>query len=218
MPGSGSSDWQALLAFWFGPLDDGLAAPDQRALWFAPNPDFDAQCSANFGPLLAPAAAGEPSVPDTLAAAGELRDWLDEPRGRLAFIILTDQIPRNVYRGTAQAYDWDPLALKAARDGVASGADRSLSWDERAFFYMPFEHSEDILDQHLAVGLFTHLRDESPKAIRSTTGNSLRYAQQHRDIIVRFGRFPHRNGVLRRTSSAAEAAFVAESNGFGQLP
>ncbi len=199
-----AEEWHDLLAFWFGQQSDGLAPKAQREQWFAPNPNFDAQCSASFGPLLAP------------AAAGELRDWLEQPRGRLAFIILTDQIPRNVYRGTAEAYDWDPLALKAARDGIIQGVDQTLGWDERSFLYMPFEHSEDILDQHLAVGLFTHLRDASPKDIRDITGNNLRYAQQHRDIIIRFGRFPHRNEVLRRASTPAEKAFVADSDGFGQ--
>lgn len=201
-----TEEWHALLEFWFGAQSDGLADKNRREQWFAPNPAFDAQCSASFGPLLAP------------AAAGELRDWLEQPRGRLAFIILTDQIPRNVYRGTAEAYDWDPLALKAARDGIVEGVDKELGWDERSFFYMPFEHSEDILDQHLAVGLFTYLRDTSPKGIRDITGNGLRYAQQHRDIIVRFGRFPHRNEVLKRASTAAEKAFVADSDGFGQTP
>jgi uncharacterized protein (DUF924 family) len=81
---------------------------------------------------------------------------------------------------------------------------------------MPFEHSEDILDQHLAVGLFTLLRDQSPKGQRSETGNYLRFAQQHRDIVLRFGRFPHRNEVLGRNSSAEERAFVDAGDGFGQ--
>lgn len=197
-------EWQTLLDFWFGELTDGLAADETRAQWFQPNPNFDAQCSAEFGPLLAP------------AAAGALHDWLEEPRGRLAFIILTDQLPRNIYRGKAEAYAWDALALDAARAGITTGSDRELGWDERSFFYMPFEHSEDILDQHLAVGLFSKLRDESPGNIKNTTGNNLRFAQQHRDIILRFGRFPHRNAVLRRKSSPAEAAFVAAGDGFGQ--
>jgi uncharacterized protein (DUF924 family) len=196
--------WQPLLDFWFGPLIDGVAEADRRQQWFLAEPNFDAQCSAQFGPLLAP------------ALAGELDDWLVKAHGRLAFIILTDQMPRNIYRGSAQAYAWDTKALQAAKDGVAAQADRELGWDERSFFYMPFEHAENLLDQHLAVGLFALMRDESPGELRNQTGNSLRFAQQHRDIILRFGRFPHRNAVLGRKSSAQEVDFVAGSDGFGQ--
>ena len=197
--------WGRLLDFWFGDLTGGIAADSIRRQWFQPDPAFDTQCSAEFSGLLAP------------AAAGELAAWLDTPRGRLAFIVLTDQLPRNIYRGKAEAYAWDPLALDAARQGVAQGDDRALEWDERSFFYMPFEHSEEILDQHLAVGLFNNLRDASPKNLREITGNNLRYAQQHRDIIMRFGRFPHRNALLQRKSSSEEADFIAAGDGFGQL-
>ena len=197
-------EWQPLLDFWFGTLVDGVAQADKRQQWFQPNPNFDAQCSAQFGPLLA------------LAVAGDLDDWLVTARGRLAFIILTDQMPRNIYRGSAQAYAWDALALQAARKGIGLKNDRALGWDERSFFYMPFEHAEDILDQHLAVGLFALIRDESPPELRNQYGNNLRHAQQHRDIILRFGRFPHRNIVLGRKSTADETAFVASGDGFGQ--
>ena len=196
--------WQTLLDFWFGPLVNGVADADKRQRWFQPDPNFDAQCSAEFGPLLAP------------ALAGELDDWLLTAQGRLAFIVLTDQMPRNIYRGSAEAYAWDTAALQVAREGVALQADRELAWDERSFFYMPFEHAENLLDQHLAVGLYSLMRDESPRELRNQTGNSLRYAQQHRDIILRFGRFPHRNVVLGRKSSVDEADFVAGSDGFGQ--
>lgn len=96
------------------------------------------------------------------------------------------------------------------------GIDRALNFDQRAFFYMPFEHSENILDQHIAVGLFSQLRDESPGPRRELIGNNLRFAQQHRDIIARFGRFPHRNAVLERDSSPEELDFVAAGDGFGQ--
>ena len=108
------------------------------------------------------------------------------------------------------------IALQAATDGVTSGIERSLCWDERSFFYMPFQHYERIIDQHLAVGLFTSLRDEAPRHLRSAMGNKLRSAQQHRDIILRFGRFPHRNHTLGRASSKAEQQFLKHNNGFGQ--
>lgn len=192
-----------LLHFWFGELDGGMADEDHRARWFASEPEFDEECR-RFGPLL------------ETAASGSLHEWHKTPHATLALIILCDQIPRNIFRATADAFGYDKIALQAATDGVASGIDRALCWDERCFFYMPFEHSERIIDQHLAVGLFTSLRDEAPKHLRSTMGNSLRFAQQHRDIILRFGRFPHRNQALGRTSSNEEQQFLKHNNGFGQ--
>jgi len=204
MLGAVVESWLPLLDFWFGELSDGLADNAHRHNWFEPAPEFDAACTQRFGHLLAP------------ASAGALDDWLAHERGRLAFIVLNDQLSRNIHRGTARAYASDPAALQAAWDGVDQGVDRALSWDERSFFYMPFEHSERMLDQHLAVGLFSHLRDEAPKELRSAMGNSLRYAQRHRDIIKRFGRFPHRNDVLERASSEAELEYLTSASSFGQ--
>ncbi len=197
-------DVDALLDFWFGELSDGLADDAHRQRWFAPDRAFDEVCEQRFAPLL------------DRAQRGELDGWQTTPRGRLGFIVLCDQMPRNVHRGRSQAYAWDGLALAAAKAGIREKQDVELGWDERCFFYMPFEHSEDLIDQHTAVGLFSALRDESPGEIRELTGNYLRYAHQHRDIVQRFGRFPHRNAVLGRTSSDAEGAFVAGSDGFGQ--
>jgi uncharacterized protein (DUF924 family) len=196
--------WQALLDFWFGRLNAGLADDSHRRQWFTPDAQFDARCRQHFQHLL------DKDVEPSLNA------WLTTPQGRLAFIVLTDQLPRNIFRGTARAFAWDHLALQAAKQGLREEDDRKLPWDYRAFFYLPFEHSESLSDQHLAVGLFTFLRDESPKDIRQITGNYLRFAQQHRDIIARFGRFPHRNAVLGRMSSDDELAFIADTDGFGQ--
>lgn len=197
---------ETVLQFWFGQLEDGVASPAQRQLWFVSDPEFDARCTAEFASWL------------SAAAEGQLDAWLENPRTTLAFIVLCDQLPRNIHRGTAQAFAWDPLALRAAHQGIEAGFDQTLAWDERAFFYMPFEHSERVLDQHLAVGLFTSLRDQIPTQHKSNAGNNLRFAQQHRDIILRFGRFPHRNAVLDRTSTAEELTYIADSDGFGQNP
>ena len=197
------SDAARLLRFWLGDLEDGMADAYHRARWFTPDPDFDDECR-RFGPWL------------EAAASRDLHEWHNTPQATLALIILCDQIPRNIFRGTAKAFGYDRIALRAATDGVACGVDRKLCWDERSFFYMPFQHSERILDQHLAVGLFTSLRDETPKHLRSTMGNSLRSAQQHRDIILRFGRFPHRNQALGRSSSNEEQQFLMHNDGFGQ--
>jgi uncharacterized protein (DUF924 family) len=197
--------WQPLIEFWFGELHNGLARAAKRKRWFAPDPNFDRVCKDEFGHLL--------ELADTRA----LDHWQHSAKGQLAYILLTDQLPRNIFRGTAQAYRWDPLALKIARKGLQANVDQHLALDERSFFYMPFEHSEALLDQHLAVGLFTYLRDISPKQNRDVTGNTLRFAQQHRDIILQFGRFPHRNAALGRPSSQAERDFIAAGDGFGQI-
>lgn len=197
--------FQPLLDFWFGPLTNGLAAADKRKRWFTPDSAFDALCAEKFSPLF------------DLVGSGDLAHWHNSAHGQLAFILLTDQLPRNIFRGTRKAFAFDSAALQTARDGIAAGIDQQLESDEQAFFYLPFEHSENLLDQHIAVGLFTCLRDTSPKDIRDITGNTLRYAQQHRDIILRFGRFPHRNAALGRKSSQAEEDFIAAGDGFGQL-
>jgi uncharacterized protein (DUF924 family) len=194
-------EYLELLDFWFGELTEGVADDEHRTRWFVASSDFDQQCASRFGRLLN----------DVNAI-----DWGDSPRARLASIILYDQLPRNIYRGQREAFAHDQHALSVARCGVEQRADLELNLDERAFFYMPFEHSESLLDQHTAVGLFGGLRDAAPKPLRNQTGNSLRFAQQHRDIIVRFGRFPHRNSVLGRDSSPEELAFVAGGDGFGQ--
>lgn len=193
-----------LLLFWFGELTDGFADPAHREKWFSGGPAFDDDCRSRFSSLAA------------RATDGDLDHWLTGARSCLAFILLTDQIPRNIHRGTAMAFATDGPALNAARIGVEAGFDRSLSFDERCFFYLPFEHSESLIDQHTCVGLFTQLRDESPDGFRHHTGNYLKFAHQHRDIIARFHRFPHRNGVLDRTSTAAELEYLKAGSTFGQ--
>ncbi len=199
------TDYLELLEFWFGELTDGIAGESRRKNWFAASAEFDQQCTVKFGHLLT----------DIDALSGG-QDWGETPRAQIAYVILYDQMPRNIFRGHREAFAYDHLALEVAKRGIEQGVDQHLKLDERAFFYRPFEHSESLLDQHIAVGLFTALRDSSPKHLRSRTGNSLRSAQQHRDIIVRFGRFPHRNHLLGRKSSDAEAIFIEDGNGFGQ--
>ncbi len=201
-----SATYEPLLEFWFGKLGQGVAHPEVRNRWFQPDSTFDNLCRTQFKHLV-----------DSVDA-GALESWRFSGKGCLAYILVCDQLPRNIYRGNKLAYGWDERALAAATQGVRQGLDQELGWDERAFFYMPFEHSESLLDQHTAVGLFTNLRDESAPPVRQLMGNSLRYAQQHRDIIKRFRRFPHRNAVLGRTSTAEEEAFIEQGDGFGQNP
>ena len=195
----------ALLDFWFGDLTDGFSDAAHRTRWYAFDDAFDRLIRDQFAATL------------QAACDGELDPWLDDPQGRLAFIVLTDQFSRQIHRGTAQAFASDALALSAAREGITRGMDRELELNQRSFFYMPFEHSERLVDQHTAVGLFSQLRDQTPAPYRHHTGESLRHAQQHRDIVQRFGRFPHRNALLDRLSTEQEVEFLTQaSNRFGQ--
>ncbi|MDP6376618.1 MAG: DUF924 family protein [Pseudomonadales bacterium] len=193
-----------LLEFWFGTLEKGFADQAHRQRWFSPAEAFDSECRGRFGFLI------------DAVCQGDLQHWLHTSRGTLAYILVCDQLPRNVHRGTAAAFANDALALSAARRGVNARADIGLTFDERSFFYMPFEHSESVIDQHASVGLFTKLRDETPPGDRQLTGGSLRHAHGHRDIILRFGRFPHRNQLLGRQSSTDEMAHLAQGHHFGQ--
>ena len=144
------------------------------------------------------------------AVSGRLDGWTDTPRGRLALILLVDQFSRNLFRGDARAFEHDPLARRWTLDGIRAGDDRSLRVIERVFFYLPLEHSESLDDQRLAVQLFANLRDEAPAALLGNFAGFLDYAQRHHDVIARFGRFPHRNAVLGRRSTAEEAAYLAQ--------
>jgi uncharacterized protein (DUF924 family) len=201
-----SHDADTVLTFWFGELTDGLAAGTHRRRWFESNAARDERIRDEFGPLL------------VRAADGKLASWRDTPRSSLALIIICDQFARQIHRGTAAAYATDPLALEIAHEMVASGDDLSLALDERVFVYMPFEHSESRTDQHTSVGLFTALRDATPAAGRRLTGAFVGHARQHRDIVLRFGRFPHRNALLDRVSTPAEQEFLKSAGDFGQTP
>jgi uncharacterized protein (DUF924 family) len=166
---------QDVLDFWFA----------READWFRKSDAFDAQIRERFF--------------DTYegVAVGKLH-WLEKPGACLARIIVLDQFPRNMFRGTARAFATDALALAAARNAREQGFDIEYSRPEKIFAYLPFEHSESLADQELACGLMKPLGDEQ-----------YRYAVAHRDIIARFGRFPHRNAILGRASTAEEVAFLA---------
>lgn len=198
----------AIHQFWFGTLNSaGLADAEHRQRWFSIDAEFDQQIAREFGATFA------------AARQGALQDWWDASAGWLSYLLLCDQFPRNIFRGSADAFAGDALALAAARVGLERGHHHALTLDEQAFAYLPFEHSEDPLDQYLSVGLLTTLRDHAQPELRSQAGDYLRHAQQHRDLILRFGRFPHRNAVLQRHNSAAETAYLAQaSGGFGQSP
>jgi len=181
-----------VLDFWFG--EPGTAAHGQaRTEWFRKSDAFDADIARRFGSLI-----------DGALRAG-LGEWAEQPESALARILLLDQFTRNAFRGSARAFSGDALALAAARAMVASAQDATLLPVQRAFVYLPFEHSEDLSMQDEAVRLFTRLAAETP-----TMQDTLDYALRHHAVIARFGRFPHRNALLGRTSSEEETAFLHE--------
>src|SRR5471032_1818116 len=195
------ADAQAVLDFWFLPAgSEGHGAA--RREWFHKDSQFDARIRERFGALI------------ELALAGQLRAW-EEDAGEgaslpalassLAFIVLLDQFTRNAYRGTPRSFAGDPLALRAARRLVATGAELALMPQQRSFVYLPFEHAEDIATQRESVALFTRLAAAQP-GFEST----LDYAHRHCAIIERFGRFPHRNDILGRASTPEELAFLQQ--------
>jgi uncharacterized protein (DUF924 family) len=174
-----------VLAFWF-------AQPP--ANWFRKNAAFDTAIRDRFGATI------------DVALAGGLRAWDEQgAEGALARILVLDQFTRNALRGTPAAFAGDALALAAARQLVDSNAYLELTPQQRSFAYMPFEHAEDAAMQARAVDLFTQLTEEHPEF-----SDSLDYARRHRDVIARFGRFPHRNAILGRASTPEETAYLAE--------
>lgn len=181
---------QPVLDFWFGTPD----SPDygsQRPEWFQKSPIFDDQAKDKLWGLY------------EQACAGELDAWANDHKGMLALIILLDQLSRNFHRDSPQAFAQDAKALDLARRALDAGFDQRLLVVQRCFIYMPFEHSEDLADQDLCVDLFEGLRGELPDAF-------LDYADKHRVIIRRFGRFPHRNAILGRESTPEEIEFLTQ--------
>ncbi|WP_421247545.1 DUF924 family protein [Aeromonas jandaei] len=192
--------WQPLLDFWFGdPADDALRAKRQAPLWWGKSSETDALLARRFG---AQAEA---------AANGELDDWADVPSGKLALILLLDQLPRNIHRGTPTAFARDPLAREQCLKGLSLGMDRQLSPLERVFFYLPLEHAESREQQARSVALFEELAAEQAHSpANETFAGFADFARRHQVIIERFGRFPHRNVTLGRTSTPEEAAFLLQ--------
>jgi uncharacterized protein (DUF924 family) len=176
-----------VLLFWFGPAAEWGKAHKR---WFVKDEAFDREVRERFLPLYED------------AAAGGLAHLKQRAADCLALIMVLDQFPRNMFRGTARAFATDPLALEAARHALAQGFDRALLPVERLFVYLPFEHSEALADQDRSCELTKPL-DAYPE-----TNDVYRYAVLHRDIIRRFGRFPHRNAILGRTSTPEELEFL----------
>jgi uncharacterized protein (DUF924 family) len=185
---------QAILNFWFGaPSEPSSDYGQQRQVWFKKDPDFDAAVRQRF------------QADYENARAGQLNSWIEHPRHNLALILLLDQVPRNIFRGSPQSFATDPQALEAAKYGISHQLDQWLIPVERLFMYLPFEHSEDLADQNTSIQLFQHLVEANPEL--QTT---LDYAERHREVIQRFSRFPHRNEILQRDTTPAEAEFLKQ--------
>jgi len=178
---------EEVLAYWFG---QGADYGKRHKQWFEKQPGFDAKVAQRHR-----------GVYEQLAAA---REWLDTARERLARILVLDQFPRNMFRGTPRAFATDALALETAKLAVERADDRNALPVERLFIYLPFEHSEVLEDQERACTL------TAPLAAFAETEDVHRYAIAHRDVIRRFGRFPHRNAILGRESTPEELEFLKQ--------
>jgi uncharacterized protein (DUF924 family) len=182
-----------ILDFWFLPLaDPGYGK--KRDLWWDSTAELDAEIRSRFGALI------------ERAVVGELDHWRKSPDGALALMLLCDQFTRNIWRKTARAFSGDAKARETARHALANFYPAAYPSDMRLFFFMPFQHSEDLGDQDFCCTLFASLGNP----------DNDKYANEHRDIVAQFGRFPHRNEVLGRPSTAAETDYLKTAKRFGQ--
>lgn len=172
--------YQQIISFWFDEIDS--------ALWWKKDDKFDALLVQRFADVYA------------RVTRCELFEWRKQPEGRLAEVIVLDQFSRNMFRGTAGAFAQDTMALTLAQEAVACGADQMLKTQQRCFLYMPFMHSESLQIHEIAVELFNH----------EGMQNNLDFELKHKRIIEKFGRYPHRNKILGRTSTSEEVEFLTE--------
>ena len=189
----------AILSFWF--KEHELSAPqiDRRMdIWFGEDPIFDHEIEKDF------------SADVDKASDGELDHWAHDPRGRLALIILLDQFRRSIYCNTTSAFEKDPAALKLCVEGAMEGKDKGLSPIQRVFFYMPLQHAESRKVQAKSVELFARLAEAVSPTLRETFMTVAQFAELHRDIVERFGRFPHRNKMLNRKNTAEENEYLGD--------
>jgi uncharacterized protein (DUF924 family) len=180
-----------VLSFWFGDV------ARTREEWFRKSDAFDAEIRARFAETIESAARGE-------------LDWESTPRGCLALVIVLDQFSRNAFRGAARSFAQDDRARVAALRAIDAGVDMSLSPLERSFLYMPLMHAEDRSVQARSVALFETLAREAPSGVAEYLKSAADFARKHSEIVERFGRFPHRNAILGRVSTAEEAVFLEQ--------
>lgn len=189
---------EEILEFWFGQRGDD-DAPSGSDLWFARDAGVDADLKSRFESLVRQARAG---VHD---------GWATTARGRLALILLLDQLPRFIYRDTQAAFESDEAALQLCYDGLDDELDKQLDIPMRAFFYQPAMHAEDVDAQNASIEVYEELADMAPPAYHDLCERFLRMAHRHREVVERFERFPHRNNIFDRSSSHEESAFLQTS-------
>jgi uncharacterized protein (DUF924 family) len=200
------ADWPVVHEFWFGDATDDPARAEARsAFWFRASPEADSLVRERFAANV------------EAAACGELDGWRNSPRSALARVIVLDQFPRNIWRGTAEAFACDGKALHAAEESLAQGHLAALSPVEQGFLVMPFQHVESLERQQESVRLYRGIVEAAATPWRRVVENFLKFAKLHLELIERFGRFPHRNAILGREPTAAEQAYLARGGmDFGQ--
>ena len=199
------SEQRAVLDFWLGDgLLHGWPSRPMNDRWFDADAVLDREIAQRFGALVEE------------ALAKRLNRWDATPLSRLALVLVLDQFPRNIFRGSAKAFAGDGRAQRLVLDALRAGQDIELPWVGRAFLYMPLMHAEDLTLQQQCVECFEQLLAAAPSSLHQMLEGNVRAAKSHRDIIQRFGRFPHRNDALGRTSSAAEQEFLQSGPRFGQ--
>ena len=197
---------EEILSFWF--KEQALSAPqiDRRLdIWFGEDAVFDHECKKEFSDVV------------DRASEGKLNHWADEPHGRLALILLLDQFRRNIYRGTADAFAMDKLALKLCVEGAMEKKDKGLTPIQQAFYYMPLQHAESRKVQAKSIKIYNRLAEVVSPTYRETFETIAQFAELHHDIVQQFGRFPHRNSLLDRPNTPEEDEYLAgDSPDFGQ--
>lgn len=189
-----------ILLFWFGtPNEHGFSDEAIVKTWWKKDPAFDEIIRSRFAEI------------HHVLARGDGESWLKSTRGRLAYLIVLDQFSRNMFRDSAIMFSFDAQARRAALEGIEEKMDREVFGDQRAFYYLPLMHSERLDDQNRCVDLFQSFYDElTENPFRERIGGNLKFAIAHRDIIARWGRFPHRNNILGRTSTIEELEFLKQ--------
>lgn len=198
---------QDILEYWFGDAANSKAEDlkDYFQRWFQGSKELDKEIESRFGKAV------------KQAVADDLATWENTAEGKLALIILLDQFTRNVYRGTDKAFAYDVKALRLCQNLIESGADKDLSWAERGFTYMPMQHTEDATVQQQGIKAYIGLVEDTPDDLKKVVTGFLLSAREHKSIVDKFGRFPHRNKVMERESTDEELIYLATgAKSFGQ--
>ncbi|WP_460053640.1 DUF924 family protein [Pseudomonas sp. S2_D06] len=193
-----TAPWQPLLDWWFGNSGSAREVAAQKGrLWFGKRDSQDLEARERFGDLA------------EQALAGGLTEWMQRPEGWLALVLLLDQIPRMIFRDTPKAFSGDSRAQKLVAQGIAADFDRQLQPIQRVFIYLVFEHSENLAVLNEGVSRYIELVAQQPEVDRALFADYLDFAERHQRVIAQFGRFPHRNAVLGRESTAEEIEFLS---------